>query len=182
MKLMIASDLHGDAESTAALLHDFDESGAERLVLLGALLYHGPRTDLPAGYAPKEVSRLLNERRDVLLCVRGNCDTEGEQMVLSFPILSDCAYIVVGRYTFYATHGHRDGEASPPPLRSGEILLCGHTHVPAARTMACGNLYVNPGSVSIPKEGSPHGYMTLEDGNFYWKTVDGEVWKTTPFE
>ncbi|MBQ7320293.1 MAG: phosphodiesterase [Clostridia bacterium] len=179
MKLMIASDLHGDAESTAALLRDFDESLAERLVLLGDLLYHGPRNDLPAGYAPKEVIRLLNERREVLLCVRGNCDTEVDQMVLNFPILSDSAYIVAGRYTLYATHGHRDGEAAPPPLRPGEILLCGHTHVPAARPMACGNLYVNPGSVSIPKEGSPKSYLLLdsEQGTLSFRALGGQEYR-----
>ena len=179
MKLMIASDLHGDAESTAALLRDFDESLAERLVLLGDLLYHGPRNDLPAGYAPKEAIRLLNERREVLLCVRGNCDTEVDQMVLNFPILSDSAYIVAGRYTLYATHGHRDGEAAPPPLRPGEILLCGHTHVPAARTMACGNLYVNPGSVSIPKEGSPKSYLLLdsEQGTLSFRALGGQEYR-----
>ena len=179
MKLMIASDLHGDAESTAALLRDFDESFAERLVLLGDLLYHGPRNDLPAGYAPKEVIRLLNERREVLLCVRGNCDTEVDQMVLNFPILSDSAYIVAGRYTLYATHGHRDGEAAPPPLRPGEILLCGHTHVPAARTMACGNLYVNPGSVSIPKEGSPKSYLLFdsEQGMLSFRALGGQEYR-----
>ena len=179
MKLMIASDLHGDAACTAALLQQFDSSGAARLILLGDLLYHGPRNDLPAGYAPKEVIRLLNERRNDLLCVRGNCDTEVDQMVLNFPILSDSAYIAAGTRTFLATHGHRDGESAPPPLRLGEILLCGHTHVPAARTMDCGNLYVNPGSVSIPKESSPKSYLLCdsEQDTLSFRTLEGEEYR-----
>lgn len=178
MKLMIASDIHGAAGYCRALLAAFDREGAERLLLLGDLLYHGPRNDLPDEYAPKQVLSLLNERRERLLCVRGNCDTEVDQMVLSFPILADYCVFPLGARLVYATHGHVFHTAHLPPLCPGDILLHGHTHVPAWETFGEENLYLNPGSVSIPKNGSCRGYMTLENGCFCWKTLSGDVYHT----
>lgn len=176
MKWMIASDIHGSAKYCRAMLERFDEEGAERLLLLGDLLYHGPRNDLPEEYAPKTVIALLNERRTKLLCVRGNCEAEVDQMVLDFPVLSDYAVLPLGDRVIYATHGHHGSEQTPPPLCPGDILLCGHTHVPACRDHG-DFLYLNPGSVSIPKNGSRHSYMTLENGELLWKDVEtGEVW------
>ncbi len=179
MKLMIASDIHGSAYFCRALLEAFDQEGADRLLLLGDLLYHGPRNDLPRDYAPKQVIELLNARRDRLLCVRGNCEAEVDQMVLSFPVLSDSCLLYVDGLTLFATHGHVHGETTPPPLPDGGILLCGHTHIPACRTHEGESgryTYLNPGSVSIPKENSAHGYMILEGGTFTWKDlVTGEV-------
>ena len=177
MKWMIASDIHGDAGFAARLLAAFENEGADRLLLLGDILYHGPRNDLPPQYAPKEVIALLNPLRDRLLCVRGNCDTEVDQMVLDFPVLADYAVIPVGERLIYATHGHVFNTQNPPPLCRGDILLHGHTHVPAALPFGDENVYLNPGSVSIPKENSPHGYMVLENGTFLWKTLDGAVYK-----
>ncbi len=177
MKWMIASDIHGDAGFAAQLLAAFENEGADRLLLLGDILYHGPRNDLPPQYAPKEVIALLNPLRDRLLCVRGNCDTEVDQMVLDFPVLADYAVIPVGDRLIYATHGHVFNTQNPPPLCRGDILLHGHTHVPAALPFGDENMYLNPGSVSIPKENSPHGYMVLENGTFLWKTLDGAVYK-----
>ena len=116
-KLMIASDLHGSARYSELLLHRFRQEGAERLLLLGDLLYHGPRNDLPEGYAPKQVMPLLNGMKDRLLCVRGNCDAEVDQMVLEFPVLADYAVLPVGRRLVYATHGHVYNTKNPPPLR-----------------------------------------------------------------
>ena len=177
MKLMIASDLHGDADCTARLLEQFRASGAERLVLLGDLLYHGPRNDLPAGYAPKKVIALLNEVRDQLLCVRGNCDTEVDQMVLTFPMLSDTACLFADGHTIFAAHGHHDA----PPLRTGDILLGGHTHIPAfeRRTTADGTTYlhINPGSVSLPKENSPKSYVVMDGNRVTFHTLEGEVYR-----
>ena len=177
-KWMIASDLHGDADCVAALLDAYRASGAEKLILLGDLLYHGPRNDLPAGYAPKRVIDLLNGVRDELLCVRGNCDTEVDQMVLSFPILADYAYLSVDGLTFFATHGHNHNMNSLPPLKRGDILLHGHTHVPAAEPFGDSNLYLNPGSVSIPKESSPKGYLLWQGDEIAFCDLDGAVWKT----
>lgn len=178
MKLMIASDLHGSAYYTRQLLTAWDKEQAPRLLLLGDILYHGPRNDLPKDYAPKEVLALLNERKDRLFCVRGNCDTEVDQMVLEFPILADYAVLLAGQRLIYATHGHVYNTAHQPPLQPGDILLHGHTHVPAWQEFGEKNLYLNPGSVSIPKENSPHSYMTLEDGTFTWKDLDGTAYHT----
>ena len=177
MKWMIASDIHGSAYYTRRLLTAFQQEGADRLLLLGDILYHGPRNDLPTEYAPKEVIALLNPLRERLLCVRGNCDTEVDQMVLDFPILADYAVIPVGNRLVYATHGHVYNTQNPPPLCAGDVLLHGHTHIPACEPFS-ENVYCNPGSVSIPKEGSHHGYMTLEENVLRWKTLDGEEYKT----
>ena len=174
MKWMIASDIHGSAYYCRKLLEAYQKEGAERLLLLGDILYHGPRNDLPKEYAPKEVIAMLNDRKDEILCVRGNCDTEVDQMVLKFPILADYAVIVTEKHTIYATHGHVYNENNLPPLKKGDILLHGHTHVPKC-TQHENYLYMNPGSVSIPKEESHHGYMILEDDRFIWKDLEGNV-------
>ena len=140
------------------------------MLLLGDLLYHGPRNDLPDEYAPKRVIEMLNALRTELLCVRGNCEAEVDQMVLSFPVMADYCALPLGDRVIYATHGHNHGETNPPPLAPGDLLLCGHTHVPAFNRHE-GFTYVNPGSVSIPKNGSAHGYILLEDGVLRWKDL-----------
>ena len=175
MKWMIASDLHGSSYYCRKMLEAFEREGADRLFLLGDLLYHGPRNDLPREYAPKEVIPLLNEKKEKLLCVRGNCDAEVDQMVLEFPVLADYAVLPVGRRLIYATHGHIYHVKNLPPLAPGDVLLHGHTHVPAWTEFGQGNLYLNPGSVSIPKENSPHSYMTLEGNTMQWKELESSA-------
>lgn len=173
MKWLIASDIHGSAVYSEQLLAAFAREGADRLLLLGDLLYHGPRNDLPDGYAPQRVTELLNGLREKIFCVRGNCEAEVDQMVLSFPVLAEyCLLEAAGRLVF-ATHGHHYNLENPSALRAGDVLLHGHTHVPAKDDSA-GFWYLNPGSVSLPKENSPRGYMTLEGGLFVWKTLAGE--------
>ena len=178
MKLMIASDIHGSAYYCKALLQAFENEQADRLLLLGDILYHGPRNDLPRDYAPKEVLAMLNDMRDKIFCVRGNCDTEVDQMVLSFPILADYCILTAGNRLIYATHGHNHNLQALPPLQPGDILLHGHTHIPAWEPFGNGNLYLNPGSVSIPKAESVHSYMILEDGICSWKDLNGAVYHT----
>ena len=175
MKWMIASDLHGSAYYCRKMLEAFEREGADRLFLLGDLLYHGPRNDLPREYAPKEVIPLLNGKKEKLLCVRGNCDAEVDQMVLEFPVLADYAVLPVGQRLIYATHGHIYHVKNLPPLAPGDVLLHGHTHVPAWTEFGQGNLYLNPGSVSIPKENSPHSYMTLEGNTMHWKELESSA-------
>ena len=175
MKWMIASDLHGSAYYCRKMLEAFEREGADRLFLLGDLLYHGPRNDLPREYAPKEVIPLLNGKKEKLLCVRGNCDAEVDQMVLEFPVLADYVVLPVGRRLIYATHGHIYHVKNLPPLAPGDVLLHGHTHVPAWTEFGQGNLYLNPGSVSIPKENSPHSYMTLEGNTMQWKELESSA-------
>ena len=184
MKLMIASDIHGSALYCAQMLEAYKREGAGRLLLLGDILYHGPRNDLPDGYAPKEVLAMLNEMREELLCVRGNCDTEVDQMVLQFPILADYAVFFLNGRTVYATHGHNYNPQTPPPLKKGDILLNGHTHGPKWEGFG-DNFYWNPGSVSIPKEQSPRGYLIWDEESenpIAFRTLQGETWKTVSRE
>lgn len=175
MKLLIASDLHGSAHFCRLLLEAFRRERADRMVLLGDLLYHGPRNPLPEDYDTKAVTALLNGVASQLLCVRGNCDSEVDQMVLEFPVLADYAVLPVGRRLIYATHGHIYHVKNLPPLAPGDVLLHGHTHVPAWTEFGQGNLYLNPGSVSIPKENSPHSYMTLEENTMQWKELESSA-------
>ena len=173
--LMIASDIHGSAYYCKKMLEAFDREQADRLLILGDILYHGPRNDLPKEYAPKEVIKMLNERKNRIFCVRGNCDTEVDQMVLEFPILADYAIIPIDDRLIYATHGHHFNLNALPPLQPGDILLHGHTHIPPGESFGDGNLYLNPGSVSIPKAESEHSYMILQEGDAVWKTLEGET-------
>lgn len=175
MNIMIASDIHGSSVFCRELLAAFEREGAERLFLLGDILYHGPRNDLPDGYDPKSVASMLNAIKDKIVCVRGNCDSEVDGMMLDFPITAESVILYAGNTFIYATHGHKCGELDPPPHSDGDIILTGHTHVPRCAEHD-GYIYMNPGSVSIPKEGSPRGYMTLTDGRFSWKTLDGETY------
>ncbi|MBR6707226.1 MAG: phosphodiesterase [Clostridia bacterium] len=175
MRILIASDIHGSATCCSRLLNAMAREGAGRLLLLGDILYHGPRNDLPEGYAPKEVISLLSPLKERIFCVRGNCDTEVDQMVLPFPIMADYGVMTAGDRLVYFTHGHIYNLDRLPPLQKGDILLHGHTHVPACKPFGDGNLYLNPGSVSIPKEGSARGYMTLEGTVFTWKDLSGNA-------
>lgn len=170
MKLMFASDIHGAADCCEKMLKCFDEEKAERLFLLGDILYHGPRNDLPVDYAPKKVIAMLNERRQQLFCVRGNCDTEVDQMVLEFPIMAEYALLYLDGRTVFLTHGHKFNNDNPPQLNDGDILLHGHTHVQVIDESRR-YTYMNPGSVSLPKNGMPKSYMIYEDGEFALREI-----------
>ena len=176
MKYLIASDLHGSAYYCEKILEAFRREQADRMLLLGDLLYHGPRNDLPRDYDPKRVAPMLNEYRSVILAVRGNCDSEVDQMVLEFPILADYALLDLGKHLLFATHGHLFNEDKLPPLQKGDVLLHGHTHLSVLREHE-DYIYMNPGSLSLPKEDHPRGYMTLENGIFLWKTLEGEEYR-----
>lgn len=176
MKLMIAFDIHGSYLYCNELMKRYEAEKPDRLVLLGDILYHGPRNNLPGEYNPKNVIELLNPLKKNILCVRGNCDTEVDQMVLDFSILSDYALISIDDVTIFATHGHLVDEQFLSRLNDNDILLCGHTHIPACENDGK-HIYLNPGSVSIPKACSKNSYMTYENKTFLWKTLDGEIYK-----
>lgn len=175
MKLLIASDIHGDLESMELVLRAFESEDADKILLLGDLLYHGPRNDLPKTYAPKAVIESLNKNKDKILAVRGNCDTEVDQMVLNFPILADYAYLSLDGLSIFATHGHHHNTQTPPPLSRGEILLHGHTHVLKCEEFGSENFYLNPGSAALPKENNPRTYMVYESRTFTVKDFDGNT-------
>ena len=181
MKYLIASDIHGSAKFCRLLFERIADEKPDALVLLGDELYHGPRNDLPEEYAPKEVISMLNSCSVPVTAVRGNCDAEVDQMVLGFPIMADYALIQLDGLKLFATHGHVFSESNPPANSGCDVLLCGHTHIPACRDHDS-FVYINPGSVSIPKENSPHSYMTLQNGVFSWKDVcTGAEYRTYTF-
>lgn len=177
MKYMFASDIHGSSYYCRKMLEAYEEEKAERLVLLGDLLYHGPRNDLPRDYAPKEVIAMLNAMKTQIYAVRGNCEAEVDQMVLEFPVMADYCILEINGKTFYATHGHVYHTDHLPPLQEGDILIHGHTHVLKAERME-GYVWLNPGSVSIPKEGNPNTYGVLADNLFEIKDFEGHVIKS----
>ncbi len=172
MKYIIASDIHGSAAWCARLLECMEHEGAEKLVLLGDILYHGPRNDFPDGYSPKEVFAMLNAVKDKILCVRGNCDSEVDQMVLEFPILADYALADCNGHTLFFTHGHLFNAENPPLLQKGDVLFNGHFHTPALVEMEGGRFYANCGSVALPKEGTPHSYILLDNDTLYCKDLE----------
>lgn len=176
MRVLIASDIHGSAFWCERLVDAFHREGAERLLLLGDILYHGPRNPLPEGYAPQSVAALLGALSGRVYAVRGNCDAEIDEVVLGFPLLADYALLFAGERTIFATHGHRYNRDCPPPLKPGDLLLHGHTHLPCWEPFGAGNLCLNPGSVSLPKDGTPRGYILLTDTALVWKTLEGEAY------
>ncbi|MDE6690334.1 MAG: phosphodiesterase [Clostridia bacterium] len=167
MKLFIASDIHGSSFWCKKMLDAFKNEGADKLVLLGDILYHGPRNPLPDEYAPKEVFEMLNPLADKIIAVRGNCDSEVDQMVLDFNVSSDYAEIWDGGKKITISHGHR----LVPPLGRGDVYITGHTHVPLNVVEKEGYLHLNPGSVSLPKENSAHGYILYDNGEFIFKSL-----------
>ena len=164
MKCIIASDIHGSAYWCGRLMELIEAEQPERIVLLGDLLYHGPRNDLPRNYAPKQVIPMLSQHKDRILCVRGNCEAEVDQMVLPFPCMADYALLEADGVSMYLTHGHHHNPDNLPPLKQGSVFLSGHTHVKLDRKVN-GIRCLNPGSVSIPKDGS-HSCMIFENGEF----------------
>lgn len=170
MKLVVASDIHGSAKYCRELLNAFLREGADRLVLLGDILYHGPRNPLPEEYSPRDVAAMLAPYARAITAVRGNCESEVDQMVLPFPVSSDYGVVCTDGINLFLSHGHRE----VPPMGAGDVYLTGHTHVPLNVTEAEGYLHLNPGSVSLPKEGSPRGYILYENRTFTFKTLGGE--------
>jgi putative phosphoesterase len=175
MKLLICSDIHGDLEACERVISAFKSEGADKLIILGDILYHGPRNDLPEKYNPKGVISLINEYSEYIIATRGNCDSEVDQMVLNFPILADYTRIFVDDLMIFATHGHIYNTENIPPIAKGEILLHGHTHVQKIQSFGNKNLYINPGSISMPKEDNPKTYLIYEHHAFTIKTFDGEI-------
>ncbi|GMQ59452.1 phosphodiesterase [Vallitalea sediminicola] len=181
MKLLFISDIHGSSYYAAKAIQKFKEESADYIILLGDILYHGPRNSLPKEYEPKKVIQVLNELKEKIICVRGNCDAEVDQMVLEFPIMSDYNIIFHNNKRIFATHGHLFNEANMPPIDDGDILIHGHTHIPVAKKVD--NKYIlNPGSISLPKEDNPNSYGIMEENKFIIKDFDGDIIKSIILE
>ncbi len=172
MKYIVASDIHGSAYWCEQLLAAMQAEEADKLILLGDILYHGPRNDFPDDYSPKKVFAMLNAVKENILCVRGNCDSEVDQMVLEFPILADYALLSVKSRSLFLTHGHLYNVENPPLLQKGDVLFNGHFHTPTAVEMKNGAYYANCGSVALPKDGTPHSYLLLDGDTLYFKDLE----------
>ncbi len=175
MKILIASDIHGDFDGAKAIIDAYENEGCDSILLLGDILYHGPRNDLPPTYAPKRVIELLNSYADKIIAVKGNCDAEVDQMVLNFSIMSDYTKLSLDGLSVFATHGHHYNLSTPPSLKADEILLHGHTHVLKCEEFGNSNIYLNPGSISIPKENNPRSYIIYDSRCFTIKDIKGNV-------
>ena len=173
MKLLIASDIHGSAYWCRKLMEKIEAEQPDRVILLGDLLYHGPRNDLPREYAPKEVIPMLSSLKEKILAVRGNCEAEVDQMVLPFPCMADYAMVEADGTTLYLTHGHLHTPDSLPPLPAGSVFLSGHTHIKLDKVVG-GIRCLNPGSVSIPKDGS-HSFLVCENGVFRFGILEEDL-------
>ncbi len=174
MKYLIASDIHGSAYYCRLLKERFEEEQAQKLILLGDLLYHGARNPLPRDYSTLGCAEILNSMKEEILCIKGNCDSQVDTLVLEFPVEANFALLPVGTRTAVLAHGH----LLPAVLKKGDLLINGHFHVPACEERE-NYTYLNCGSVSIPKENSPHSYLVLEDGLFTWKDLtSGKPFKT----
>ena len=175
MKLMFPSDIHGTISYAEKMAKAYKDEKAEKLILLGDLLYHGPRNDLPKDYNPKAVITLLNSLKTEILAVRGNCEAEVDQMVLEFPVLADYSTIFLDNKMFFITHGHTYNTSNPPNLKNGDFLIHGHTHIPTIEPQQEDYIYINPGSTTLPKNGSKNSYMVYENKKFTIKDFDGNI-------
>lgn len=174
---MFISDIHGSSYYVEKAIEKFKSEEADYIIILGDLLYHGPRNPLPKEYEPSKVLTLLNEYKDKIMSVRGNCDSEVDQMVLEFPMMGDYTIVFHDYRRIFATHGHLFNESNMPPLGDGDILIHGHTHLPVAKNVD--NKYIlNPGSISLPKEDNPNSYGIMENNTFYIKDFDGNIIKS----
>ncbi|MCX7708686.1 MAG: phosphodiesterase [Clostridia bacterium] len=181
MKLFFVSDIHGSLHYLQKALENFKRENADYIVILGDELYHGARNPLPLDYNPKEVAQQLNEFADKIIAIRGNCDSEVDEMVLDFPLMSTYSTIFYEGRRLFLTHGHIYHGNNLPKLKDGDVFLYGHTHVPVAEKK--GNIYIiNPGSITFPKENSPNSYGILDGNHFRIKDLDGNLYKEVIFD
>ncbi|MEG1277265.1 MAG: phosphodiesterase [Cellulosilyticaceae bacterium] len=174
MKYMIISDIHGSELYTEQALKAFEEKSCDQLIILGDILYHGPRNPLPEGHNPQGVVALLNPYASKIIAARGNCEAEVDQMLLDFPCLSDYALIVDEGVRIFATHGHIYSEDNLPKLQNRDVFLYGHTHLWVTKEKD-GILICNPGSISLPKENRPATYAIYENRHITIYTLEGKV-------
>ena len=181
MKYLIASDLHGSSHFIKKLKEQYLNSNCDRLILLGDLLYHGPRNSLPTDYDTIESAKILNSLKDKIIVVRGNCDADVDQNMLEFSIIENNMILVDNDIVMYLTHGDKYNTSNLPPINNMDILIHGHTHIPVVEDIGNNKFYINPGSVSIPKGGSTNSYIIYENGEFTWYDIEGNKYKDFKF-
>ena len=180
MRYLVISDIHGDLTGAEIVQQAAERVQPDRILCLGDILYHGPRNDLPANYAPKKVIPIMNSYTDKIIAVRGNCEAEVDQMVLNFPCMADCNVIPMDTRDIFMSHGHIYGPDHLPALKAGDIFLSGHTHIPTA-DQKDGIYLFNPGSVSLPKGGHPRTYAVLHETGFIIYTSDHQEYMKSMF-
>ena len=177
MKMLIASDIHGSASCIKKLWERYDVEKPDRIILLGDLLYHGPRNDLPDVYDTRVAAELLNIHSDIITCIRGNCDSEVDTTLMDFLVEAPHMILSDSNLNIFITHGHYYNLGHLPPMANINVLLHGHTHIPAFEKIDEGKYYMNPGSLSIPKGGSDNSYMMYENRKFTWKKLNGDIYR-----
>ncbi|MEW8956177.1 phosphodiesterase [Clostridium sp.] len=177
MSLFFISDIHGSIYYLRKALEAYEREKCNNIIILGDILYHGPRNIIPEGYNPKEVIEVLNTLKDRIIAVKGNCDSEVDEMVLNFPILSEYGVIFYNGRRVFITHGHKYNEDNPITSIEGDIVISGHTHLPRGERIK-GVYYINPGSITLPKENNKHSYGLIKDDSFFIKDLEGNIMKT----
>ncbi|MDR2820872.1 MAG: phosphodiesterase [Desulfovibrio sp.] len=176
MTTLVFSDVHGSLSAARQMVALIERYAPGTVILLGDMLYHGPRNRLPGGYDPGTVCGVLAPYAERIIAIKGNCDSEVDEVVLPFPLAPVFSWVIDGNLRIFATHGHRFGPHNLPPLAPGNVLLSGHTHVPMGTTTPDGIHLCNPGSFAMPKEGSPPCYGLFTDGIFQVLTETGDVY------
>lgn len=174
MKLFIISDIHGSEYYLKEVMKRYQSEKPDYFIILGDILYHGPRNQLPKGYNPVGVIDILNEYSSKIIAVRGNCDSEVDEMVLDFPIMSTYSTLLFNNRRIFLTHGHIYNEDNKLAVSEGDVVMSGHTHILKIEEIDQ-VLYLNPGSISIPKENNPHTYAVLENNQFMIKDLEGNI-------
>ncbi len=176
MKFLILSDIHGSRPALEEVLRFYDAGGYDMLLLLGDLLNYGPRNGLPVGLDAPGVAELLAGRVGDVVAVRGNCDSEVDQMLLPFPIMGDYAIVTDGRYRLFLTHGHIYNESNLPSAQACDVFFYGHTHLQKLQAATINTPAIcNTGSPTFPKGGNPPTFATLENGLLFIRSLDGSV-------
>lgn len=175
MKIFFISDIHGSIDCLNKAMDQFHKENADYIVVLGDALYHGPRNDIPSSYNPKEVVKVLNRYKDKIIAVRGNCDSEVDQMLIEYPMMSDYSIILHKGKRLFLTHGHIYNRENLPNIGQGDVLVHGHTHIPVAQKMENGSIIFNPGSITLPKENNPNSYGVLEENRLSVKDLEGNI-------
>ena len=170
MKIFVASDIHGSSYYMKKLAKIIEEEKPEQIILLGDLYYHGPRNKFPKKYCPKKVAEILNSYKDKIVCVKGNCDAEVDQMISDFEIAESYETELFGK-SFLFVHGHKLDKENMPKK---DFVFGGHTHVPCVVDYD-GCRYVNPGSLSLPKGAYGQSYAVISDGKIEIKEIKGNV-------